>query len=213
VVYVAIDGNAAGAIALADAPRETAVEAVRELQELGAEVIMLSGDNKATAERIAHDLGIRTVLAEVLPGQKVKKVKQLQAQGKSVAMVGDGVNDAPALAQADLGIAIGAGTDVAVETADVVQMRSDPADVARVVRLGRATVRKMRENPAWAVGYNSLAIPIAAGLLYPAFGILLQPAIGALSMSGSSILVAVNAVLLKNARIDASKNGRSGDAN
>jgi Cu2+-exporting ATPase len=213
VVYVAIDGNAAGAIALADAPRETAVEAVRELQELGAEVIMLSGDNKATAERIAHDLGIRTVLAEVLPGQKVKKVKQLQAQGKSVAMVGDGVNDAPALAQADLGIAIGAGTDVAVETADVVQMRSDPADVARVVRLGRATVRKMRENLAWAVGYNSLAIPIAAGLLYPAFGILLQPAIGALSMSGSSILVAVNAVLLKNARIDASKNGRSGDAN
>jgi Cu2+-exporting ATPase len=202
VVHVAIDGTAAGLIAIADAPRETAAAGIREITDLGVEVVMLTGDNRATADRIARDLGIRTVLAEVLPGQKADKVKELQGQGRSVAMVGDGVNDAPALAQADLGIAIGAGTDVAVETADVVLMRSDPVDVARAIRLGRATVRKMRQNLAWAVGYNSLAIPIAAGLLYPGFRILLQPAIGALSMSGSSILVAVNAVLLKNARLD-----------
>ncbi len=208
VIHVAIDGQAAALIAVADAPRETAAESVRQLRDLGVEVVMLTGDNQATAERIARDLGIQTVLAEVLPGQKAEKVKELQAHGMSVAMVGDGINDAPALAQADVGIAIGAGTDVAVETADVVLMRSDPVDVARAVRLGRATVRKMRQNLAWAVGYNSLAIPIAAGLLYPGFRILLQPAIGALSMSGSSILVAVNAVLLKNARIEASPNGR-----
>ncbi|MBI1802293.1 MAG: HAD-IC family P-type ATPase, partial [Chloroflexi bacterium] len=168
---------------------------------LGVEVAMLTGDHRATAERIGRELGISTVFAEVLPGQKAERVKALQA-GKRVAMVGDGINDAPALAQADMGIAIGAGTDVAVETADVVLMRSDPLDVARAVRLGRATLGKMKQNLAWAVGYNGLAIPIAAGLLYPLWGILLQPALGALSMSGSSILVAVNAVLLKNAKID-----------
>jgi Cu2+-exporting ATPase len=210
VIHIAIDGKAAGLIAVADAPRESAAEAVRQLRDLGVEVVMLTGDNKSTAERIARDLGIQTVLAEVLPGQKADRVQDLQARGKSVAMVGDGINDAPALARADVGIAIGAGTDVAVETADVVLMRSDPVDVARAIRLGRATVRKMRQNLAWAVGYNSLAIPIAAGLLYPGFGILLQPAVGALSMSGSSILVAVNAVLLKNARIDEGGNGNRG---
>jgi Cu2+-exporting ATPase len=208
VIHIAIDGKIAGLIAVADAPRDTAAEGVRELRDLGIEVVMLTGDNRATADRIGRDLGIQTVLAEVLPGQKADRVRELQARGKSVAMVGDGINDAPALAQADLGIAIGAGTDVAVETADVVLMRSDPVDVARAVRLGRATVRKMRQNLAWAVGYNSLAIPIAAGLLYPGFRILLQPAVGALSMSGSSILVAVNAVLLKNARIDERKDSR-----
>jgi len=202
VIHVAIDGQAAGLIAVADAPRESAKEAIRQLRALGVEVAMLTGDNRATAERIARDLGIGAVFAEVLPGQKADKVKELQAGGKQVAMVGDGINDAPALAQADVGIAIGAGTDVAVETADVVLMRSDPVDVVRAVRLGRATVNKMKQNLAWAIGYNGLAIPIAAGLLYPPFGIYLQPAIGALSMSGSSILVAVNAVLLKNASID-----------
>jgi Cu2+-exporting ATPase len=208
VIHVAIDNRAAGLIAVADASRETARDAVQQLRALGVEIVMLTGDNRATAERIARDLGIDTIFAEVLPGQKADKVKELQAQGKRVAMVGDGINDAPALAQADLGIAIGAGTDVAVETADVVLMRSDPIDVARAVRLGRATTSKMKQNLAWAVGYNSLAIPIAAGLLYPSFGLYLQPAIGALAMSGSSILVAVNAVLLKNARIDASAQGR-----
>ena len=202
VIHVAIEKEAAALIAVADAPRDGAPEAVNQLRALGIEPVMLTGDNRATAERIARDLGINTVMAEVLPGQKADKVKELQAQGKTVAMVGDGINDAPALAQADVGIAIGAGTDVAVETADVVLMRSDPVDVARAVRLGRATVNKMKQNLAWAVGYNGLAIPIAAGLLYPPFGIYLQPALGALSMSGSSILVAVNAVLLKNANIE-----------
>jgi Cu2+-exporting ATPase len=202
VVHVAVDGRPAGLIAIADAPRETSAEAVRQLRALGIEPVMLTGDNRATAERIARDLGITTVFAEVLPGQKADKVKELQAQGRKVAMVGDGINDAPALAQADVGIAIGAGTDVAVETADVVLIRSDPLDVARAVRLGRATVRKMKQNLAWAIGYNSLAIPLAAGLLYPAFRLLLQPAFGALLMSGSSILVAMNAVLLRNARLD-----------
>ncbi|MGQ0601877.1 MAG: heavy metal translocating P-type ATPase [Anaerolineales bacterium] len=207
VVHVAMDGQLAGLIAIADAPRETSAEAVRQLRALGIEPVMLTGDNRATAERIARDLGITTVIAEVLPGQKAEVVKRLQvgADGRPprrVAMVGDGINDAPALAQADVGIAIGAGTDVAVETADVVLMRSDPVDVARVVRLGRATVSKMKQNLAWAIGYNSLAIPLAAGLLYPAFMLLLQQAVGALLMSGSSILVALNAVLLRNAKIE-----------
>ncbi|MGH2523310.1 MAG: heavy metal translocating P-type ATPase, partial [Anaerolineales bacterium] len=202
VIHVAVERQAAGLIAVADAPRESAREAVNQLRDLGIEVAMLTGDNRATAERIAQDLGIATVFAEVLPGQKADKVRELQAGGKKVAMVGDGINDAPALAQADVGVAIGAGTDVAVETADVVLMRSDPVDVARAVRLGRATVRKMKQNLAWAIGYNSLAIPIAVGLFYPQFGFYLQPAVGALSMSGSSILVVVNAVLLKNANID-----------
>ncbi|HLF03543.1 MAG TPA: copper-translocating P-type ATPase, partial [Anaerolineales bacterium] len=202
VIHIAIGNRVAALIAVADALREGAPEAINQLRALGIEPVMLTGDNRATAERVAGDLGIRTVFAEVLPGEKVEKVKELQAQGKNVAMVGDGINDAPSLAQADVGIAIGAGTDVAVETADVVLMRSDPMDVVRAVRLGRATVNKMKQNLAWAVGYNGLAIPIAAGLFYPLFGIYLQPALGALFMSGSSILVAVNAVLLKNANIN-----------
>jgi Cu2+-exporting ATPase len=158
---------------------------------------MLTGDNQATARRIADRLGIDTVIAEVLPADKAAKIVELQATGRVVAMVGDGVNDAPALAQADLGIAIGAGTDVAIETADVVLMRSDPLDVALAVRLGRGTVRKMRQNLGWAVGYNTIALPIAAGVFEPAFGLMLRPEIAALSMSGSSLIVAVNALLLK----------------
>ena len=207
VIHVALNNTIAGLIAVADAPRDTARQAIVELRALGLEPVMLTGDNWATAERIARDLDIPTILAEVKPDQKAERVKELQAgiggqAPRRVAMVGDGINDAPALAQADIGIAIGAGTDVAVETADVVLMRSDPVDIARAVRLGRATVRKMKQNLAWAVGYNSLAIPLAAGLFYPAFGWLLQPAFGALLMSGSSILVAVNAVLLRNARLE-----------
>jgi len=200
-VGVAVDGRAAAIIGIADAARPTAAAAVTSLHELGVEVVMLTGDNEATARRIAGQLGIDTVIAEVVPGDKAAKVAELQAQGKKVAMVGDGVNDAPALAQADLGIAIGAGTDVAIETADVVLMRSDPLDVAIALRIGRGTLRKMRQNLGWAIGYNAIALPIAAGVFEPAFGLVLRPEIAALSMSGSSFLVAVNAILLKRLRL------------
>jgi Cu2+-exporting ATPase len=202
-VLVAVDGRAVGVIALADAARETASAAVAALHESGIEVAMLTGDNEATARRIAGQLGIDTVLAEVLPGDKADKVAELQRAGKTVAMVGDGVNDAPALAKADLGIAIGTGTDVAIETADVVLMRSDPLDVSVALRIGKGTVRKERQNLAWAIGYNALALPIAAGVFYPAFGLMLRPEIAALSMSGSTVIVTVNALLLKRLRLPA----------
>lgn len=174
VVHVAVDGSAGGLLAIADAARETAREAVSQLAAQGVSSVMLTGDNQATAERIAGELGISEVLAEVLPGEKAAKVAELQRRGRKVAMVGDGVNDAPALAQADVGIAIGAGTDVAVETADIVLMRSDPLDVARALAVGRGTLAKMRQNLAWAIGYNSIALPIAAGVFEP-FGLTLRP--------------------------------------
>jgi len=200
-VLVAVDGEAAAVIGIADAPRPTSAAAVAALAAADVEVVMLTGDNQATAQRIAAQLGIETVIAEVLPGDKAAKIAELRKTGKTVAMVGDGVNDAPALAQADLGIAIGAGTDVAIETADVVLMRSDPLDVATALQIGRGTVRKMRQNLGWAIGYNSVALPIAAGVFEPAFGLVLRPEIAALSMSGSSVLVAVNALLLKRLRL------------
>jgi Cu2+-exporting ATPase len=200
VVVVAVDGRASAVIGISDAPRPTAKAAVEALQQDGVEVVMLTGDNRATAERIARELGIREVIAEVLPADKASKIAELQ-RGKKVAMVGDGVNDAPALAQADLGIAIGAGTDVAIDTADVVLMRSDPLDVVTAITIGRATLRKMRQNLGWAVGYNAIAIPIAAGVFEPRFGLVLRPEIAALSMSGSSVLVAVNALLLKRLKL------------
>ena len=201
VVYAAIGDQAGGIIAIADAIRESSRRTIEELHKLGVEVAMLTGDDRATAERIAGELGLDTVFADVLPGDKATKVKELQQQGKLVAMVGDGVNDAPALAQADVGIAIGAGTDVAMETADVVLMNSDPYDVLGAIALSRATVRKMKQNLWWAAGYNIIAFPIAAGVFYPGFGLLLSPWIAAVSMSGSSLLVAVNALLLKWARL------------
>jgi Cu2+-exporting ATPase len=200
VVHVAVDGRPTGLIAIADAPRKTASEAVAALKELGIGPVMLTGDNRQTAERIAAEVGIDEVLADVLPADKAAKVAELQGQGRKVAMVGDGVNDAPALAQADVGIAIGAGTDVAIETADVVLMRSDPLDVATATSIGRGTLRKMRQNLGWAIGYNSLALPIAAGVFEP-WGLTLRPEIAAISMSGSSVLVAVNALTLKRLRL------------
>jgi Cu2+-exporting ATPase len=199
-VIAAVDGRAVGVIAVADAPRPTAAATVAALHDARIEVVMLTGDNQATARRIATELGIDTVIAEVLPGDKAARIAELQRDGRVVAMVGDGVNDAPALAQADLGVAIGAGTDVAIETADVVLMRSDPLDIAQALIIGRGTLRKMRQNLGWAVGYNAFALPIAAGA-FASLGLTLRPEIAALSMSGSSIIVAVNAVLLKRLHI------------
>jgi P-type Cu2+ transporter len=198
-IFVAVDGHAAGLVAAADQLRPTAPRAIAGLKALGLEVAMISGDNERTATAVARELGIDRVFADVLPQDKANYVKRLQDEGKKVAMVGDGVNDAPALAQADIGIAIGAGTDVAIETANVVLMRSDPLDIVAAIALSRATERKMKQNLGWASVYNVLAIPIAAGALYPSLGLELQPQWAALLMSVSSIIVATNAVLLKGA--------------
>jgi Cu2+-exporting ATPase len=198
VVHVARAGTVIGLVAIADAPRPTAAATVGKLRERGLQVAMLTGDNAGTARRIAQELGIDIVLADVLPGQKAAKIKELQGQGKKVGMVGDGINDAPALTQADVGFAIGAGTDVAMESADVVLMKSDPYDVVGAIELSRATLRKMHQNLWWAVGYNVIAFPLAAGVLYP---FLLSPEIAALAMSGSSALVAINALMLKRTRL------------
>jgi len=208
VVHVAQGGEAVALIAIADAARDTASAAIEALEGQQIRPVMLTGDNRPTAEQIASELGIETVIADVLPGDKASVVKDLQQRGNAVAMVGDGVNDAPALAQADVGIAIGAGTDVAIETADVVLMRSDPLDVATAIAIGRGTVRKMKQNLGWAIGYNSLAIPIAAGV-FSKWGLTLRPEIAAISMSGSSILVAVNALALK--RLKLPQRERTGD--
>ena len=198
VVHVSQAGRVIGLIAIADAIRPTSQAAVAKLRERKIDVVMLTGDNAATAKRIATDLGIDSVLADVLPGQKAEKVKALQATGKRVGMVGDGVNDAPALTQANVGFAIGAGTDVAMESADVVLMKSDPYDIVDAIELSRATLRKMHQNVWWAVGYNVIAFPLAAGVLYP---FVLSPEVAALSMSGSTLVVAVNALTLKRTKL------------
>ncbi len=198
VVHVSQAGRVIGLIAIADAIRPTSKAAIAKLRERKIEVVMLTGDNAATAKRIAADLGIDTVLADVLPAQKAAKIKELQATGKKVGMVGDGVNDAPALTQANVGFAIGAGTDVAMESADVVLMKSDPYDIVGAIELSRATLRKMHQNLGWAVGYNAIAFPLAAGVLYP---FVLSPEVAALSMSGSTLVVAINALLLKRTKL------------
>jgi Cu2+-exporting ATPase len=199
VVYVAADGQLVGALALADMIRDESREAVRALKRMGLEVAMLTGDSQAVADYVAAELGLDIVFAEVRPEQKADKVKELQRQGKVVTMVGDGINDAPALVQADVGIAIGAGTDVAVESAQVVLVKNDPRDVVRLIRLSQATMSKMRQNLVWATAYNVIAIPMAAGVLKP-LGIVLRPEWGALVMSASTVIVAVNALLLQ--RVD-----------
>lgn len=202
IMILAVDGRIAAVVGVEDPVKPTAKQAVKRMRELGLEVAMITGDNQKTADSIAKEIGVDRVFAEVLPEDKAKYVKKLQDEGKFVAMVGDGVNDAPALAQSDIGIAIGAGTDVAIETAKIVLMKSDPLDILKAIRLSKATVRKMKENLFWASIYNLLAIPIAAGVLYPAFKISLRPEISALLMSISSIIVAVNAVLLNRAEKD-----------
>lgn len=202
IMVLAVDKKIAGVAAASDPVKVNAKQAITRMKELGLEVAMITGDNKKTAEAIGKQLNIDRVFSEVLPEDKASYVKKLQQEGKFTAMVGDGVNDAPALAQADIGIAIGAGTDVAIETAKVVLMKSDPADVLRAIKLSKATVRKMKENLVWASIYNLLAIPVAAGVLYPSFGIALRPEFSALLMSISSIIVATNAVLLNRAEKD-----------
>ncbi len=197
IMILAVDGVIKAVIGAADPIKPTAVQAVERLKKLGIEIAMITGDNKMTAEKVASQIGIHRVFAEVMPGDKANYVRKLQQEGKFTAMVGDGVNDAPALAQADVGIAIGAGTDVAIETAKVILMKSDPLDILRAITLSKATVRKMKQNLFWASIYNVLAIPVAGGILYPNFGIMLRPEFAALLMSVSSIIVATNAVLLK----------------
>lgn len=198
VIYLVVDNEVAAAFALADVIRPESAEAIKQLHEMGVEVAMLTGDSQAVANAVAADLGIDRVFAEVLPEHKDEKIIELQKQGKKVAMVGDGVNDAPALTRADVGIAIGGGTDVAVESAGVILVKSNPLEVARLLTLSRASYRKMIENLFWATGYNIVALPLAAGVLAPV-GILLSPAVGAVLMSLSTIIVALNAQLLRRA--------------
>jgi Cu2+-exporting ATPase len=196
-MFVAMDGRPLGMIAVADTIRESARMAVDGLHKAGVKTVMLTGDQQRTADAVARALGIDTVVAEVLPADKAAKIQELQRSGTKVAMVGDGVNDAPALAQADIGIAIGAGTDVAVETADIVLVRDNPADVGYALTIARAVRTKIKQNLFWAAIYNVLAIPIAAGVLYPSLGILLRPEWAALLMSASTIIVTFNALLLR----------------
>jgi Cu2+-exporting ATPase len=197
LILLALDGKATVVVGVTDPIKASAKRAVAELKTLGIETAMISGDNKAVAEAVGKAVGIDRVFAEVLPQNKAEHVKALQREGKFIAMVGDGVNDAPALAQADIGIAIGAGTDVAIEAAKIVLMKSDPLDVLNAIILSKATVRKMKQNLVWASVYNLLAVPIAAGVFYPLWGWSLRPEISALLMSASSIIVATNAVMLR----------------
>ncbi len=199
-IYLLEDGAVRAVLSIADQPRPESREAVERLHRDGVRVVMLTGDAEAVAHAVAQDLGIDTVFAQVLPERKAEKIEELRRRGQRVAMVGDGVNDAPALVTADVGIAIGAGTDVAVEAGDVVLVRNDPRDVPRIISLSRATYRKMVQNLWWAAGYNVVAIPLAAGVLAP-WGIVLHPAIGAVLMSASTIIVALNAQLLRRVRL------------
>ncbi len=196
-MFVAADGRAIGILAVADTLKETSPRAVAELKRLGLEVLMITGDNRRTAEAIGHQLGIDGVLAEVLPAQKAEEVRRLQEAGKTVAMVGDGVNDAPALAQADAGIAIGSGTDVAKETGNVILIRDDILDVVAAIQIARQTMRLVRQNLWWAFGYNTAAIPLAAGILYPATSQIVSPELAALLMAMSSFSVTMNTLRMR----------------
>jgi Cu+-exporting ATPase len=200
-MYVAADGALAGLVAVADPIKATSREAIARFHAMGLEVVMLTGDNQRTAEAIARQAGIDRVVAGVLPEGKVAEVKRLQAAGKVVAMVGDGINDGPAIAQADIGIGIGTGTDIAVEAADVVLMRGDLRTAAQAIALSRRTMGTMRQNLFWAFVYNVVGIPIAAGVLYPAFGLLLSPILASAAMAFSSVSVVANSLRLRGARI------------
>jgi Cu2+-exporting ATPase len=199
--YVAVDNKVVGIVAFADVLKPSSIQAIVELHKLGKKIIMITGDNERTAAAIAKQAGVDDYLAEVLPQDKADQVRKLQESGKRVAMVGDGINDGPALLQSDVGIAIGAGTDVAIESADIVLIKSEPENVLKLIRLSKATMRKMKQNLMWATGYNAIAIPVAAGVLLP-WGITLRPEMGALIMSASSIIVVVNALLLRNEKLE-----------
>jgi Cu+-exporting ATPase len=201
VMFVAVDGALAGLLGVADPIKETTPEAVASLHAEGLRIVMLTGDSRATAEAVAQKLGIDEVVAEVLPDEKAAAVARLQAEGRVVAMAGDGINDAPALARAHVGIAMGTGTDVAMESAGVTLVRGDLRGIVRARRLSRATMANIKQNLAFAFGYNSLGVPIAAGVLYPAFGLLLSPMIAAAAMSFSSVSVIANALRLRRAKI------------
>jgi len=200
-VFVAIDGRPAGTIEVADPIKDSTPEAIRSLHEEGIHVVMVTGDNRTTAEAVAKKLGIDEVIAEVLPDQKVEVIKRLQSEGRKVAMAGDGINDAPALAQAEVGIAMGTGTDVAMESADVTLVKGDLRGIVRARRLSDATIRNIRQNLFFAFIYNALGVPIAAGVLYPFFGVLLSPMIAAAAMSFSSVSVIANALRLRRVKI------------
>jgi len=201
VMFVAVDGRKVGVIGVADPIKETTVEAIRQLHGEGIRLVMLTGDNRTTAEAVAGQLGIDEVIAEVLPDQKADVIKRLQQQGRFVAMAGDGINDAPALAQAHVGIAMGTGTDVAMESAGVTLVKGDLRGIVRARRLSRATMANIKQNLFFAFVYNSLGVPIAAGVLYPLFGLLLSPMIAAAAMSFSSVSVIANALRLRNAEV------------
>jgi Cu+-exporting ATPase len=196
-MLLSMDGKLGGLIAVADTLKENSVEAVKALQRMGLEVVMLTGDNKRTANAIARQVGVNRVLAEVLPSEKASEIKRLQAERKVVAMVGDGINDAPALAQANIGLAVGSGTDVAVETGDIVLIKNDLRDVVVAIQLSQATMRKIRQNLFWAFFYNVALIPLAAGVFYPLLHVLFDPVYAAAAMASSSVTVVTNASLLR----------------
>jgi len=200
-VIVGIDGQIRGILALADPVRATSADAVLALRRLGLDVVMLTGDTRGTAEAVAWQVGIERFVSDLLPAGKVDEVKRLQASGAVVAMVGDGVNDAPALAQADVGIAIGSGTDVALDAADIALMRPDLQGVVSAMRLSRRRMKTMKQNLFWAFVYNVIGIPVAAGALYPAFGLLLTPVVASAAMAFSSVSVVMNSLRLKTARL------------
>jgi Cu+-exporting ATPase len=200
-LFISIDGSYAGYITVADPVKQTAASAVRELQQQNINVVMLTGDNRFVAENVAKKLGIQDFRAEVLPADKLKIVEQLQSKGRSVAMAGDGINDAPALAQADVGIAMGTGTDVAIESAGITLLKGDLAGIVRARKLSRATMNNIRQNLFFAFIYNSIGVPIAAGLLYPFFGILLSPIFAAAAMSLSSVSVITNSLRLRRVEL------------
>ena len=201
-VYVSVDGQVRGVIGISDTIKENSKKAVSELKAMGIKVYLLTGDNKRAAEYTGGMIGADQVISEVLPGDKADVIASLQKEGRKVMMVGDGINDAPALTQANVGVAIGSGSDIAVESGDVVLMRSDPSDICRAIRLSRHTMVNVKENLFWAFIYNTIGIPIAAGVLYPAFQILLNPMFAGFAMSLSSVCVVTNALRLKTKKLD-----------